>query len=78
VGHHVRMTVGKLRELTAGLDDNMPILVPSGSHSYRPAVAHDMIAVLDPDWGWSEDFGDSNPDEVSEEMRKRVLLVSGE
>jgi hypothetical protein len=72
------MTVGELRELISELDDDFPVLVPASDHSYRAAVARDDIAVYDERHGWSEDFGELNPDEVTEDDRHYVLVVSSE
>lgn len=78
MNRHVSMTIGDLKKLIGGLDDDLPILVPAFDHSYRPASARQVIAVYDQKFGWCEDYGDSNPPEIPEDARKRVIVVSSE
>ena len=72
---HVRMTVGDLRKAIDGLGDDVPVLVPGLDHSYRPARGRSGTAIFEKEWGWSEDFGDMNPTEITEAMRKQALII---
>ena len=71
-------TVGELRKLIEGVDDDVPLIVPASDHSYAigdarlgTAIFYDVPAAI------YEDCGDMNQDDVPDEAIKPALIVRG-
>lgn len=69
------MTIGKLRQLIAGLPDDAAVLVTAPDHSYRVPRVVAGTALYAPRMGWTEDYGEADTPEKEYGKRTKALLI---
>lgn len=65
------MTVGELRELIAGVDDNIQIFTPDFDHSMRDIVADLWFVDKEDHYHYSEYYSDD--DLIGEKVRALII-----